>query len=395
VTTETKSLEIDAGAAARVRGGHPWVFANEVRSPLKDFEPGEIVRIVEPGGRLLGSGYVNPRVLIAVRLLSRGEVMPDRDFVRSRIRDAVAYRERILDDARFGRMVFSESDGLPGIIVDRYGDTFAVQTSTAGASKLEPIVAEVLQSDFGARGVVAANDSPFRELEGLPLGRSVLAGEVPDRVAIEELGLVLEIDPLGGQKTGHYYDQHENRRRFVKLLGSGGRVLDLFCYSGSWALLAARAGGRAIGRDSSERAVAAAVRNAELNALADRCTFERRDLLAPDGEPGEGEHRLFDAVVLDPPPLARNRRAAPAAVRTMMRLVRDAVEKVRVGGLLVACSCSHHMSAADLTQAAAIGAAKARRRLRIITRGGQAPDHPLLPAAPETEYLHALFLEVR
>jgi 23S rRNA (cytosine1962-C5)-methyltransferase len=292
-------------------------------------------------------------------------------------------------------MVFSESDGLPGVIVDRYGDVFAVQTSTAGASKLEPIVAEVLQSDFGARGVVAANDSPFRELEGLPLGRSVLAGEVPERVAIEELGLVLEIDPLGGQKTGHYFDQHENRRRFVKLLGGGGRALDLFCYSGSWALLAARAGWSAVGRDSSERALAAAARNAELNGLTDRCTFERRDLLGPDDAQREGERRRFDAVVLDPPPLARNRRAAPAAVRTMMRLVRDAAEKVRVGGVLVACSCSHHMSAADLTQAAAIGGAKARRRLRLIMRGGQSPDHPVLPAAPETEYLHALFLEVR
>ncbi len=393
MTAPPKTLPISSRAAARLRAGHPWVFANEVATDLKAFEPGEAVSILAPDGRFLATGYVNPAVLIAARVLSRRREPVDRRFLERRLTEAVNYRERVLADPRFGRLVYSESDGLPGFIVDRYDDVFVIQTLTAGAARLEAELLNVLREQHSARAIVLANDAPARELEGLSPERRVAVGELSGPLVVEELGLLYEVDPLGGQKTGHYHDQRENRRLFANLV-SGEAVLDLFCYEGSWALVAARKGISAIGRDASRRALKAARRNAELNGLSERCRFERADLLqGPIFD--DADRSRFDAVVLDPPPLARNRKSRLSALRTMVRLVRDAALMVKPGGLLVACSCSHHVSAEDLRGAVAEGGAKAKRQLRIITRGGQSPDHPVLPAAPETEYLHALFLEVR
>jgi 23S rRNA (cytosine1962-C5)-methyltransferase len=380
-------------AAARVVQGHPWVFANDVTADLKEYDPGEVVSVLDPGGRALGTGYVNPRALIAVRLVDRAAAVVDRIFLEERIRHAATYRARVLDDVRHARLVFGESDQLPGVVVDRFGEVLVVQLLTAGADRWEADLLDVLEAQTGARTIVLANDSAFRELEGLERGRRVARGELPAEIHVEEGGLRFLADLAGGQKTGWYYDQRDNRRAFADRVGEGARVLDLFCYTGSWAIAAAARGATAIGRDSSEAALALATANAELNGVAARTRFEREDLLTAGEVPRE-EREAFDAVVLDPPPLARNRKSRPSALRAMVRLTRDAVIRVRRGGLLVACSCSHHLGAADLAEAVAIGAAKAGRRLRVIHRGGQAPDHPILPAAPETEYLHALFLDV-
>jgi len=388
-----KKLPVSGRAAARMRVGHPWVFANEVTTSLKAFEAGEVVEVVAPDGKIFGTAYVNPSVLIAARLISASRERLDRSFLKSRLNDALAYREKVLTDPRFGRIVFSESDGLPGFVLDRYGDVFALQTLTMGASRVEHDFVQVIQEVTGARAIVAVNDAPIRKMEGLPLERALVAGELSEAVVIEEHGLHFEVDLIGGQKTGHFYDQRDNRRLFESVVGSG-EVLDQFCYTGSWSLIAARCGATVIGRDSSKGAIRAARHNAELNGLSDRCTFERRDLF-DSGEIADSELSRFEAVVLDPPPLARTKKTKASAVRAMARLVREAALRVAPGGVLVACSCSFHMSAGDLLEAVAAGAAKAKRQVRVIAKGGQTPDHPILPALPETEYLRALFLEVR
>jgi len=393
VTETHRALSVSSRAAARVVQGHPWVFANDVTADLKDYAPGEPVTVLDPGGRALGTGYVNARALIAVRLVDREKTPLDRALLDRRIRSALGYRTRVLDDVRFGRLVFGESDRLPGVVVDRFGDVLVVQLLTAGADRWTDDLLDLLLEHTGASAVVLANDSPFRELEGLTRERGVARGELPDECHLEEGGLRFIADLAHGQKTGWYYDQRENRRAFADRITEGMEVLDLFTYTGSWAITAAAKGATAIGRDSSEAALALATQNAALNDVTDRVRFERDDLLGAEAVPRE-ERARFDAVVLDPPPLARNRKSRPSALRAMVRLSRDAVTRVTKGGLLVACSCSHHVNAADLAEAVATGAAKAGRRLRVIRSGGQAPDHPVLPAAPETEYLHALFLDV-
>jgi 23S rRNA (cytosine1962-C5)-methyltransferase len=360
------TIPVTRRAAGRIVAGHPWVFANEVTARLPDYAPGQAVDVVDPTGRSLASGYVNPSTLIAIRITGRAGEGLDGAWLRRRLERARAYRERVLPDPRFGRLLFAESDGVPGLVIDRYDDVYVVQVQTAGMVALQSEVVAAL-TEQGARAVVLANDSSYRELEGLERERRLAHGSVEGPVDIEEHGLRFQADVVGGQKTGYYYDQRDNRARFASLV-KGGEVLDLFCYTGSWSIAAARNGAQVIGRDSSAAALEQARRHAE--------------------------SRRFAAVVLDPPPLAKNRKSRPAALRAMVRLVRDAAVQVSRHGVLVVCSCSHHIGADDLTDAVATGLAKGRREGRIMARGGQAPDHPVLPPAPETSYLHALFIEL-
>jgi len=388
---QRQTIPVTRRAAGRVSGGHPWVFANEITARLIDYEPGQVVDIVDPSGRALASGYINPSTLIAIRVTGRPGEGLDRAWLRRRLERAQAYRERVLADPRFGRLLFAESDSVPGLIVDRYDDVYVAQIQTAGMAALQSEVVEAL-TGMGGRAVVLANDSGYRELEGLERERRVAVGSVDEPIVIEEHGLRFLADVVGGQKTGYYYDQRDNRERFASLV-SGGEVLDLFCYTGSWSILAARNGARVLGQDSSVPALELARRNAELNEVGDRCRFEAADLLSAEPLP-QSVHRRFDAVILDPPPLAKNRKSRPPALRAMVRLVRDAALQVRRHGLLVVCTCSHHLRADDLVEVVAAGLGKGRREGRIIARGGQAPDHPVLPPAPETSYLHTLFIEL-
>jgi 23S rRNA (cytosine1962-C5)-methyltransferase len=378
---------------ARLVHGHPWIFGNEIESGLSRVAPGELVRILDPAGIPFAVGYANPNTLIAVRILGAPGIELDAGWMRDRVRAAWELRERVLPDPRYGRLIYGESDGLPGIIVDRFDSVLVVQALTVGAERLTPLLVDLLREIFDPVCIVAANDSSFRGMEGLPRERTILYGELPLPVVCREAGLEFEIDSLGGQKTGFYYDQRDNRRRFAELV-PGGRVLDLFCYTGAWALVAAKAGATAIGRDSSEPALALARANAERNGLGAHCTFESAELLEAAPIPPE-EIEAFDSVIVDPPPLARNRKSRPSAWRALARLCRDATARVRPGGLLVVCVCTHHLSADDLRDAVAVGGAKAGRTLRVIGTGTQAADHPILPSAPETAYLHALFVDVR
>jgi len=388
-----RSVRVSKRAMARLAHGHPWIFSNEVEQGLPRVTPGDPVRVLDPAGQPFAVGYANPQSLIAVRVLGPPEMELDAVWMRDRVSEAWEYRRQVLADPRFGRVIYGESDGLPGLIVDRFDDVLVLQALTAGAERLVPLLLDRLLETFDPVCVVAANDSSFRALEGLPRERRVLHGELPSLVLCREGGLTFAIDPLGGQKTGFFFDQRDNRARFGGLV-KGGRVLDLFCYSGGFGLVAARAGAFVIGRDSSEAALDLARANAERNGLAGRCTFEAAELLEAAPVPSE-EIEAFDAVVVDPPPLARNRKSRAAAWRALARLCRDATARVRPGGILVACTCTHHLSADDLRDAVASGGARAGRTLRILAAGVQAADHPILPSAPETEYLRALFVHVR
>ncbi len=385
-------VSVSARCASRLARGHLWVFSSDVTSDLAAIAPGDVCTIVDPRGRGFGTATVNPHALIAARLLG-ADADPDDAFLRTRLRDAIAYRERVLDDVRFGRLVYGESDGLPGFVVDRYGDVAVVQTLTAGAARLEAAFCRLVVDVTGVDTVVLANDSPFRALEGLGAERRMAIGTLPGRVIARERDLELEVDVLGGQKTGYFYDQRDTRATLGAWI-DGGRVLDLFCYTGAFALEAARHGASVVGRDRSPGALEIARRNADAGGVAAACRFEHAELLGAGAVPGEEASR-FDVVVLDPPPLARNRRARASALRAMTRLCRDALVRVRPGGLLIACTCSHHLTRADLLSAVGAGGAKLGRELRLVAETRQAADHPVLPAMPETEYLFALFVEVR
>lgn len=384
------TLRLSRRATARLVHGHPWIFAGETGRGGPVLEPGDVADVTDPGGAPLASVYVNPHALILARVIGPPGTTPDAAWLRDRVRRAIALRTRLLDTDRFARLVFSESDGLPGVIVDRYGDVLVLQLLTVGAERWRQALVDILVTETGAAHVLLANDSPFRGMEGLPAERVVVEGDPPPVVWIEESGATFGVNVRGGQKTGFFFDQRDNRRRVVSFL-RGGRVLDLFCYTGAFGVLAARAGAEVVGRDRSEPAIALARDNAERNGVGERCRFEIADVIHdPPPPPGDP----FDVVILDPPPLARNRKSRAAAERALTRLVRDALAQLRPGGLLVACSCSHHLGRAALAACVGTAGARAGRDIQTVAWGGQALDHPTLPSCPETEYLHALFAVV-
>lgn len=382
---------------ARIRSGHPWVFSNEIASfgeRAPKFEPGELVRVADARGRLLGVAYYNPHTLIAARLLSREARPIDRDFFAARLTAARRLRDRHLPGADACRLVFGESDGLPGVVVDRYGPVAVVQPLTAGMERLLPLALEALEALLAPAGVVVRRDAGIRGLEGLPIAEPEVRGRVEAPLVIEVGGLAFEVDPLRGQKTGFFLDQRVNHGR-VDRVAPGARVLDAFCYGGAFGLRAARAGAREVlFVDSSAEALATARRNAERNGLAARCRFEQADafdrLAALDGA---GER--FDLVILDPPAFARSRKQLAGARRGYKEINRRAFRLLSAGGHLVTCSCSHHVDRETFREIVRDAAADAGRTALVVEAGGQSPDHPVLLGCPETDYLTCFVVAVR
>ncbi|MBI2372009.1 MAG: class I SAM-dependent rRNA methyltransferase [Deltaproteobacteria bacterium] len=387
-----KPLRLKKGEARRLRAGHPWIFSNEIQDPVKAFEPGEIVDVLDGGGRLVGRGYVNPRTLIAVRLLSRRAEPIDEAFFARRLQAAEAWRRRLLPPLQAYRVAYSEADYLPGLIVDRYGPVLVVQVLTAGMERLLPALKEALLKVLDPEVIVLRNDSAYRALEGLPLERQVLVGALSGPVVIEEHGLAYEVDVQEGQKTGFYLDQRENRLALRSVV-RGGRVLDAFCYTGAWGLNAAAAGAtEVVGVDSSGRALELARRNAARNSLEARCRFVEEDVFR-FLRAAEAAREQFDCVILDPPSFIRNRAQVREGLRGYKEINLRALHLLRRGGLLVTCSCSHHLDRQALLAVAAAAAHDARVGLRLLEYRSQARDHPVLPQAPETDYLKcAIFM---
>ncbi|WP_305042026.1 class I SAM-dependent rRNA methyltransferase [Geoalkalibacter sp.] len=381
------------GHDRRLRAGHPWVFSNEIGRIEGQPAPGDAVTVHGPKGDCLGTGYYNPRSLIAVRMLSsRPEEIDSADFFRRRIAQALDYRRAIYGDLDGVRLVHGESDLLPGLVVDRYGPVLSLQFLTLGMERRRDAILAALQDLLHPAAVVARNDVGVRELEGLPQAVELLRGELPAEVIVGENGLRFAVDVLGGQKTGHFLDQKENHQALRGRV-EGGRVLDLFCYSGAWAAHAAKYGAREVlGIDISAGALALARRNAELNGFAERCRFTQGDVfdvlrdLAAAGE-------RFDTIVLDPPAFVKSKKRLTEAVRGYLTINRRAMELLAPGGFLFTCSCSYHMERELFLDTLRQAATKAGRCLRLIEVRGQALDHPVLLACPETDYLKCVILQ--
>lgn len=391
-----KSLVLRKNEDRRLREGHLWIFSNEVdtaKTPLKAFEPGECARVEAAGGRPLGLATIHPGALIAGRLVSRDA--GDRlnvELLRSRINAALELRQRLFEKP-FYRLVFSESDFLPGLMVDRFGDVLSVQLLSAGMERVRGLILESLQAELAPAGILLKNDSRSRELEGLPREVEVAAGSVPEFVEIEENGARFQVHLAGGQKTGWYFDMRANRAGLLPLV-PGKRVLDAFSYAGALGVAAAKAGAAGVlCLDASGPALEAVAHNAELNGVGDKVSTLKADAFeALAGLREEGQR--FDVVSLDPPALIQRRKdfeAGLAAYRKVNRLGLDLVEH---GGLLLTCSCSQHLSREDLRKLVQRAAQEARVRVQILRQGHQDADHPVHPAMPETDYLKGFLVRV-
>lgn len=390
-----RELRLKRGEDRRLSGGHLWVFSNEIDSdatPLAAFAPGEVAQITSCRGQFLGHAYVNPHALICARILSRDAVHPiDRDLLDARLRAALRLRERLYRGPYY-RLVFGESDGLPGLVLDRYGDVVVGQIATAGMEALQDTVAEAVRELLSPAVLYWKNDSAARRLEQLPQLAEVSFGDAAAEITAVEGDVRFAAPLTQGQKTGWFYDQTHNRARLVRYLWPRARVLDVCSYVGAWAVTALKAGAAAASCiDASQAALDFALRNAQTNGVALEAVradaFEAMKTLHDRGE-------RFDVVVLDPPAFIKRKKDIPQGTAAYRKLNQLALALIDGEGLLVSCSCSYHLAPEELVMAIQTAARHTGRFVQILEAGGQSPDHPVHPAIPETRYLKAFFCRV-
>jgi 23S rRNA (cytosine1962-C5)-methyltransferase len=372
----------------RAEAGHPWIYANEVRmdAAARALPPGTLVTLRRADDRALGVAMFNPHCLLAARLLDRDAGCPiGRRFLARQLERALRLRERLFDEPYY-RLVHAEADGLPGLVVDRYGAALAVQSNAAGIALLEPLILDVLAALLKPQAIVLRNDSPARAQEGLSSETRLALGAIDGPVLVRENGAVFPIDPLAGQKTGWFFDQRDNRR-FVAGLARNARVLDLYCFTGGFAVQAARAGAKEVlGIDRSEPALVLAAEAAVMNEAHGVCSFRRAEAFGEMERLAAAGER-FDIVVADPPAFAKSRKEAPAATRGYRKLARLAASLTARGGILFLASCSYHVDAVEFAEAVRRGLADAGRGGRILRNASAGPDHPVHPSLPESAYL--------
>ncbi len=389
-------LRLQPGEDRRIRAGHPWVFANELKldDAGRALRAGSVVRLAGADGRVLGVGTFNRHSLIAVRLFSpEADARLDRDFLVRRLTAARDLRARLGLGAHH-RLVHAEGDALPGFIVDRYGDVAVVQANTAGAEALTPDLLDALDAVIAPRAIVLRNDAAVRGLEGLGQSVTLARGTLPDRIAAEEGGLQFPVDPLGGQKTGFFFDLRAARAQVAGLAASASRMLDVYCHTGAFGLAAAAAGAAEVTMvDRSDHAVALAEAGAKANGLADRCRFVREDGFAALERMGH-EGQRFDVVVTDPPSFVKSKKELKSGARGYRKLVRLAAPLVAPGGFYFVASCSHNVSAELFADEVRAGLAAAGRNGRVILSGGAGPDHPVHPHLPESAYIKYQVLQL-
>ncbi len=375
-------VRLTARGVQRLLAGHYWIYRSDLRS-APNVEPGDTVRLEDERGRFLGKAWFSSSSQIALRLLTLDDLPIDAAYLKARLEAASRYRQRVVENTTAFRLVYGESDGLPSVIVDRYGDVLVLQTLSQASERRKAELVQLLQELFAPRAIVERNDPRVRLLEGLEQTVGVLAGQLDTEVLAEENGLRLAYDVLKGQKTGGFLDQRENRAAAAGY--ARGEILDCFCYTGAFALGAARRAASVEGIDLSGAAVASARRNAELNAITNTTFREANafDVLKAYAEAG----RRFDMIILDPPAFAKNRASLPAARRGYKEINLRALKLLRPGGILVTCSCSHHVPESLFLEIIAEAALDARRSLVILERRTQARDHPILLTLPETMYL--------
>lgn len=388
-------LRLKPGEDRRLRAGHLWVFSNEVdtqATPLGGFAVGAVARVHSDRDQFLGYAYVNPHALICARILSRSPVHPpDRSLLVHRLKVALALRER-LSTAPYYRVAFGEADGLPGLVLDRYGNVVVGQIATAGMEALRADVESAVADVLAPETLVWKNDGGARDLEQLPRQIITAIGRAPEQVEVLEAGNRYVAPLAAGQKTGWFYDQTANRDTFRRLLWPGARVLDVCSYAGAWAITAMRSGAReAVCVDSSAAALAMAAHNATANGVAVGTrrgdAFDVLDELIRAGE-------RFDAVVLDPPAFIKRRKDIPRGQAAYRKLNQLAMRLLERDGLLVSCSCSYHLGADELLGLIQAAGRHSSRFVQLLVAGGQSPDHPVHPAIPETRYLKAFFCRV-
>jgi 23S rRNA (cytosine1962-C5)-methyltransferase len=392
--TELPQLVLRRHEDKRIRGGHAWVFSNEVdtaATPLAGIPQGAAVEVLDHKRQFLGYGLFNAHALICARILSRvpGEHI-DRALLQSRVANALALRERYCGGVHY-RLVYGESDGLPGLVVDRFGDVLVGQIATLAMEQRREIIEEVLREAVAPRAIVWKNDTGARDMEALPHEvRS--SGELPASLEVIEGGVRFEAPLAEGQKTGWFYDQTANRALLKRFLKPGQSVLDVCSYVGGWSVSALAAGASAaLAVDSSASALAAAAANAARNGVQlETRRGDAFDVL----EALHAEGRRFDVLVVDPPAFVKRRKDLPKGEAAYRKLNQLALKLASDEALLVSCSCSWHLPAERLPELLQSAAAHAGRTLAIIAQGGQSPDHPVHPAMPETRYLKALFARV-
>ncbi len=393
------TIIVRPGEADRVLSGHPWLYHGSIQRLTAPVADGDLVQVKDHRQRLLGAGFYNSKSKINVRMLTHDRVELDAQFFEERIRTALAVRQRHMPAATSFRVVNAESDLLSGLIVDKYEDVLVVQTSALGMDLRKDMIVFALQKIFKPRAIIERNDIASRKFEGLPEANGLLAGAHDGPLPISLNGLKFTVNLVAGHKTGLYLDQQVNYE-LVARFAKGAQVLDCFSFLGGFALHAARAGATSVvGIDQSADAITSATAIAASNGFADRCVFEQAnvfDWLKAKTTVAQYEKVIprYDLIVLDPPSFTRNRAAVPDALRGYKEIHLRALKLLRPGGVLATFCCSHHVDA-GLFEAAIMDAAKdTHRLLRRITSYTQSPDHPILPAIPETEYLKGFAYEL-
>jgi len=394
MTEQYPVLHLNSSAERRLRAGHVWIYSNEVdtqRSPLKQFEPGQQVRVSTAGGKNVGIAYINPHTLISARLISRDHPL-DKSLLVHRLNIALALRERFFSEPCY-RLVYGDSDGLPGLVVDRFGDYLVVQINTVGMERVLDEIVTALCQVLKPRGILLKNDSRVRASEGLENYVRVAFGEVPEEVELVENGCRFIAPLYSGQKTGWFYD-HRNARARLAPYVRGRRVLDVFCYIGGWGIQAAVAGASEVCFvDSSASALAMVERNAELNGVVERCSGiegSAFDVLKDLHERGE----RFDTIILDPPAFIPRRKDIKAGEQAYRRINEQAMRLLNRDGFLVSGSCSLHLAREQLVDLLRAGSRHLDRQLQVLEQHGLGADHPVHPAIPETDYLKSVFCRV-
>jgi 23S rRNA (cytosine1962-C5)-methyltransferase len=390
------------GEADRVVAGHPWVYGGSILRLTQPADDGDVVQVKDHRQRFLGMGLYNSKSKIQVRVLAQERVSVDQAFFEQRIRAALAVRRKHLPQASSFRAVNAESDGLSGLIVDKYEDVLVLQTPALGMDKRKAEIVAALQTIFSPRAIVERNDVASRQFEGLPEVHGLLAGTLEGETRVQLNGLQFGIDLLSGQKTGLYLDQQVNYRLVADMVSSSpeAQVLDCFSFVGGFGLHAARAEAAHVHLlDQSAEAVAAAQRNALWNGLLERCSFETVNVFdwlknQTITRPNEKVLPRFDLIILDPPSFTRNRASVPDALRGYKEIHLRAFKLLKPGGTLATFCCSHHVSREWFQEAILAAAYDARRLLRRVAVYGQSPDHPVIPSISETEYLKGFAFEV-
>ena len=379
-------MVISPRGVERLRSGHLWIYRSDVRSAQAD--AGAVVRLADERGNFHGRAFYSDKSQIAVRLLTREDRPVDRAFFADRLRRAAAYRDLVVQDSQACRLVYSEADLLPSLIVDRYANYLVVQTLSQGTERIKSLIVEILVELFSPRGILERNDPKVRLLEGLEQRVSVLYGEIPPEIPAQENGVTFIHDLLKGQKTGSFLDQRENHRAARRY--ASGDVLDCFSYQGGFALTVADKCAHVQGIEMAPAALQAARRNQEVNGISNVDFREGNtfDVLKEYDDAG----RRFQMIILDPPAFAKNRDSIPAAQRGYKEINLRALKLLKPGGFLLTCSCSYHITEPLFLQILAEAANDAKRAIVVAERRTQAQDHPILLTMPETHYLKCLIV---